>query len=155
MKLKTPEDILSGFTDTELAYLSRYQLETYLKPTQERIKNYIFIQRKLNPELIEKLIADNASKKVLDSLEYCPRCKSDKVRVFKVDWAIPLFESGAEDELAMYYELHTGKTYLKDKIVCNVCGYVLDDPNARKSFLKKIRDILFDNPVWLLFKKQN
>jgi hypothetical protein len=120
--MKTLENILSTFTDTELAYLFRYQLETYLISTQERIRNYIFIQRKLDQELIDKLIADNSSKTVSDSLEYCPRCKSDKVRVFQVDWVIPLFECGAEDELAMYHELHTGKTYYKDKIVCNVCG---------------------------------
>jgi rubredoxin len=151
--MKPIEDILSTFTDTELAYLFKYQINTYLFETKTKIRNYIFIDRGLQPKELEELILKNRNIKIPNDNKHCPRCKSNKIRIDKTDWAIPLYKAGAEDEYAMLYEMQTGQTYYKDKITCNVCGYILYDPNNEKRpFYKKLKDFLFDNPVWTFFE---
>ena len=153
--MKTIEEILQSFTDTELAYLNKFQLDNYLRDTQTKIKDFIFNKRNLNQKTLDELIIKNSSSKLNDNIKRCPRCKTDKVRTDKVDWAIPLFRAGAEDEYAMLHEIQTGHPYLKDKDTCNVCGFVLYDPNNEKRpFYKKLADLFLDNPMWSLFRKE-
>jgi len=152
--MKTIEDILVNFTDTELAYLNKYQLETYLGDTQTKIKSFIFQKRGLTQNTLDELIVKNADKKATSD-RCCPRCKSDKVRADKVEWDIPLFRAGAEDEYAMLHEIQSGESYKKEKITCNVCGYVLYDPNNEKRpFYKRMVDYFLDSPIWSIFRRE-
>ena len=145
------DKILSNFTDTELAYFNKYQRERYLPDTQRNISHYIHSTRGLSPNTVDSLIEENASK--IGEKYSCPLCKSNKLEKYKVEWTIPLAQAGAEDELAAYHELHTGRPYLKDKIVCFVCGHVLEDPNNKKKrWYKSLADFIFDNPIWLIFR---
>lgn len=144
------EDKLVDFTDTELAYLHKYQLETYLPETQNKINSYIFQNRRLTKNKLKDLMDKNEQRKPVTE-NCCPCCKSDKIRIEKVDWEIPLHKAGAEDEYAMLYEIDTGKSYKKDQITCNVCGYILYDPNNEKRpWYKKLTDYFFDSPIWEL-----
>lgn len=148
--MTTIEKILSDFTDTELAYFNKFQRERYLPDTQTKISQYTHITRGLSPTTLDALIANNASKIGVENS--CPQCKSGKLHSFKVDWAIPLAQVGAEDELAALHELHTGQPYVKDKIVCFVCGHVLEDPNnKKKTWYKNLAGFIFDNPIWSIF----
>lgn len=153
--MKTIEDILVDYTDTELAYLYKYQFESYVNTTQAKIKNYIFATRKLNQNILDKLIIQNADRIMVDNGAYCPRCKTNKLRTDQVDWIIPVLKSGAEDEQAMQLEIQNGQRYQKSKTSCNVCGYILHDPNTeKKPFYKKLTDYFFDSPAWSLFRKE-
>ena len=142
--------ILSDFTDTELAYFNKYQRERYLPDTQTKISHYIHSTRGLSLNALDSLIVNNASK--IGKENSCPHCKSNKLQKYKVEWAIPLAQAGAEDELAAFHELQTGQPYLKDKIVCFVCGHVLEDPNNKKKrWYRNLADFIFDNPIWSIF----
>ena len=153
--MTTVEDILNNFSDTELAYLNKYQLDSYLGDTQTKIKKFIFEKRGLTQNKLDDLIKKNEDREVANDIEHCPRCKTDKISSYKIQWNIPLFKAGAEDEYAMLHEIQTGQTYTKDKIICNVCGYVLFDPNNEKRpFYKKLADFFFDSPMWSLFRRE-
>ena len=52
-------DILSNFTDTELAYLYKFRLASYLPATQEKMKEYIFRGRGLDENRLDELIASH------------------------------------------------------------------------------------------------
>ena len=54
--MKTLDDLLNSFTDTELAYLYKYQLDKYLADTQTKIKNFIFEKRGLSKNSLGNLI---------------------------------------------------------------------------------------------------
>lgn len=149
------DDILKEFTDTELAYLNKYQLDNYLAATRTKIRDYVFKTRGLTQGSLDNLIAKNDSTTFNDDKTRCPRCKTDKVRSDKVNWAIPLFRAGAEDEYAMLHEIQTWQSYKKDLVTCNVCGYILYDPNNEKRpFYKKLADFFLDNPIWSIFRRQ-
>ena len=139
--------VLEKFEDWELAYFHKYKLNSYVAETQEKISTYILNVRGLKINSIDTLIENHSSKEINDQKERCPRCKTDKLRTDKVNWAIPLFHAGAEDELAMLYEIKTGKTYFKDKITCDVCGFLIEDPNNR-TLKEKVFGVLFDSWIW-------
>jgi hypothetical protein len=152
--MKKLEEILNSFTDTELAYLHKYQVSTYLPSTQEKVRDYIFRRRNLTPENLKILLEQKTNPVISDEKLRCPRCKSDKLRNESVNWSIPAFKAGAEDEYATLHEIYTGETYRKDMITCNVCALVVYDPNNEKRpFYKRITDYLLDNPLWSLFEK--
>ena len=45
-------------------------------------------------------------------------------------------------------EIYTGEATYKDKVECNICGYILYDPNNEKRpFYKRIFDFFFDQPL--------
>jgi len=140
-------EILSSFENWELAYFYKYKYDTYLDSTKEKIYNYIFKERGLTKSQIQDLIKQQETTVFDDYEDRCPNCKSNKLSTDQVEWNIPLFEAGSEDEYATLYELHTGKRYLKDKITCNVCGYAVTDPNNR-SLKKKTFGLFFDSPLW-------
>jgi hypothetical protein len=149
------EDNLSSFTDTELAYMYRFQLGSYMEATQSKIRIYIFDKRKLTENIIADLIAKDATELHTSDNKHCPRCHTTKLRSEKVAWVLPLYKSGAEDELAMLHEIHTGEHYYKTKIACNVCGFIISDPNnERIPWYRKISNVIFDHPFWSLLKRK-
>lgn len=153
--MRNIDDILKDFTDTELAYLNKYQLDNYLASTQTKIRDYIFKKRGLTQISLDNLIVKNDSATFNDNQTRCPRCKTDKVRTAKVNWAIPLFRAGAEDEYAMLHEIQTGHSYKKEMATCNVCGYILYNPNNEKRpIYKKLADFILDSPIWSIFRRQ-
>ncbi len=139
--------ILDKYEDWELAYFIKYMLDSYTTGTREKILDYLKNIRKFNFNQVEELIEKSKKKVYNDFKERCPRCKTEKIRTDMVDWAIPLYHAGAEDEMAALYEIRTGKTYMTAKITCNVCGHIITDPNNR-TLKEKILGVLFDNPMW-------
>ena len=137
---KALEDKLDTFEDFELAFLYKYQLPTYLADTQQKIRDYIFLKRNLSQEQIENLINENRNRKFVDDKERCPRCKSDKIRAEKVE----VWNTTYGHPMADALESISQKQKLKDHIICNVCGYVLDDPNESSvlSFKRLINSFL-------------
>ena len=74
-------NILKNYTDTELAYLNKFQLKNYLPETQKKIKDFIFKTRDLNQNVLDDLITVNENNNFNDDKYRCPRCKSDKMRI--------------------------------------------------------------------------
>ena len=147
-------EFLSTFSDKELAFFYRYKIDLYLDATKLVLQEYIFKERGLSAEWLLENSEHNvqvASK----SEACCPRCASFKISSHTVPWQIPMFEVGAENELAMLHETATGSPHLKMKVECLVCGYVLVDPNnSKKSVWKKIMDFTFNHPIWSLFMRE-
>jgi Zn ribbon nucleic-acid-binding protein len=115
----TIEELLNNFTDTELAYLYKYQLDRYLVDSQAKIKKFIFEKRALTQAALDDLIRKNTDKKIISDIAHCPRCKTDKLRKEKFDE--------------------------KQNIICNVCGYVLPDrENNNKQLRENLTDFFFD-----------
>jgi len=121
---------LSGLDDYELAYFARFKLLTYMKGTQSEIKEYL-TERNLNESKIDRLISENPKSKLNDERERCPRCYSDKIRKDKVEWTNTSRGFGIEDEVATWDGLGGRATY-KNQVICNVCGFWLEDPNQEK-----------------------
>lgn len=90
-------DTLTTYTDTELAYLSKFRIASYLPATQKKIKRYIFVTRGLSESKIDSLIEANATNTFTDNKMRCPNCKSDKI------------------------------SHNTDKVDCDICGYMLAD----------------------------
>jgi hypothetical protein len=119
--MKTIIDTLNEFTDTELAYLHQFQLNTYMIATQTKIKKYIFKTRKLNQWNLDDLIAKNANCTPNDNKYRCIRCKSAKLHFEIVDGT------------------PNGKTQCEKKITCNVCGFLVADPeNENKTSVGEV-----------------
>jgi len=141
-------NILSGFTDYELAVFRRYKLKEYMTDTQNIIIDYIKNKRNLDEHKLESLIAEKPVVEKSGNSVHCPNCHSKKLLKTKVKWRIPAFRAGYEDEYASWKELTTGQATYKDKVECFVCGHVLYDPNNEKRpFYKKLLDLIFDQPL--------
>ncbi len=123
-------DFLAGLDDYELAYFAKFKLLTYMKVTQMEIKEYL-VERNLNESKIDRLISENPKSKLNDDRERCPRCYSDKIRKDKVEWTNTSGGIGIEDEVATWDGFGGRATY-KNEVICNVCGFWLEDPNQEK-----------------------
>ena len=124
------EKYLSEFDDYELAFFAKYQLDTYLKNTQENI-NRILFKRGLTKSKIENLIDNNPKSKLNDNKERCPRCYSDKIRKNKVEFDNDS-RGGSLVILTATYKSMSDKVSYKNEVICNVCGFWLKDPNNEK-----------------------
>ena len=133
------EKYLSDFDDFELAFFAKFKLDTYLKNSQEKIEKVLF-KRGLTKSRIEQLIESNPKSKLADGKERCPRCYSDKVRNDKVEWTNTASGYGLSDKIATYDGM-IGKATYKDEVICNVCGFWLQDPNDEKP--KNLKTNLF------------
>ena len=90
-------DILTNYTDTELAYLYKFRIKIYLPETQAKVKHFIFTTRGLSESTIDRLITENTITVFTDGKLRCPNCKSEKIAL------------NAE------------------KVDCTVCGHMLAD----------------------------
>lgn len=136
------ENFLSELDDFELAYFVKFKLTTYMETTQLKIKAYLN-KRNLNESKINKLILENPKSKLNDTKRRCPRCYTDKIRNDRVEWTNTSEGIGLKDEIAISDGLRGQVTY-KNEVICNVCGFWIEDPNKEKSksILKKILDKL-------------
>ena len=111
--------------------------------TQKVIAAYLK-DRGLTESKIDRLIKVQP-KKVEDGSRRCPRCSSNKIRSENVEWTATTNNLGYSDEIAALDGLG-GKATFKDQIVCNVCGYWVEDPNRekkKKSFWTYVADFVF------------
>lgn len=101
--------------------------------TQEQIKQYIFSNRKITILQINTYI----KKTELDKHKVgCPRCHSENWNIFDLYWEVPLSYSGSFlDNLFALSDVQLAKLEAyyptKTKIECNICGYIIHDPNAK------------------------
>jgi hypothetical protein len=113
------ENILSNFSDLELAFFSKYRLNSYSSTSQKVIKSWI-LRSGLKQEKIDKLVKLNEFNKSTNPIKpNCPRCSSNKL--FSVDEEI--FNGSSVN-------LFDGETFRQDieKIelrICFVCGFNL------------------------------
>ena len=136
-------DFLNELDDYELAYFAKFKLLTYMKVTQSKIKEYL-AERNLNESKIDKLISENPKSKLNDEKRRCERCYSEKIRSNKVEWTNTGGGIGLKDEIATWDAIGGRATY-KDEVICNVCGFWLEDPNQEKP-LPTSKKIL--NGIW-------
>lgn len=136
-------DFLNGLDDYELAFFAQYKRNSYLKETREIISEYL-LKRNLSESKINRLITENPKSKLTDGKERCPRCYSTKIRKDEVEWTNTGGGIGIEDEVAALYGLDGRATY-KNEVICNVCGFWLEDPNQEKP-LPTSKKIL--NGIW-------
>jgi hypothetical protein len=132
--LKNTLDILFEFNDFELAYFAKFKMESYMVETQDVIKDYLK-KREITEDRIEMLISENLKRKIIDNKERCPKCHSDKLRIEKVEWTKTIDQFSGDGEIASLDGL-IGKATYKDEVECNVCGFILKDPN-QKTFKKR------------------
>lgn len=120
MKNERLKSKLDGYEDFELAFLSEYQLSTYMKSTRIEVADYLE-ERGLTAQKISMLIEETQRKNVPKDGTYCPRCTSKKLRTDKI-----------EDVEGKSKILNSRPIYV-NKITCDVCGFILDDPLESKS----------------------
>lgn len=124
------KEFLDTLSDHELAFFAKYKLHTYMRDTQQYIKDYIQ-KRNLNQKTLDQLV----TKRTL--LYYkkgkcCSRCGTNKLLINNVEWTETYNKPGYPDEIAVGDALFMGKPTYKDEIICNVCDFWLQDPNNRK-----------------------
>lgn len=123
--MKAVEVKLGQYSDRELAFLNTFHLSKYLPETQSKIKKYIHINRGLSEQKIEQLVSTISPDNFDQTKPHCPRCKSYKLLSDKIG------ESSA------------GNFY---KVVCEICGYVLVDPETDdKNILGYLLDLIPDS----------
>ena len=131
---------ISQLNEYELAYFAKFKLPTYMKETQSIIKEYL-IKQNMTESKIEKLTSEDRRNKFKDNSIRCPRCYSTRTRVEKVEWT----NTTGEYDMSVIDAL-SGHAIYKNKIICNVCGSWLTDPNNEKgkSVLKSIWNYITD-----------
>ena len=132
--MKNSINILSEFNDFELANSAKFKMESYMVETQDVIKEYLK-KREITEDRIEILISENLNRKIIDNLKRCPKCHSDKLRIEKVEWTKTTDQFSGDDEIASL-DGFVGKATYKDEVECNVCGFILKDPN-QKNYKKR------------------
>ena len=116
--------------------------------TQDVIKEYL-IKRKITEDRIELLITENLKRKIIDNKERCPKCHSDKLRIEKVEWTKTIDQFSGDDEIASL-DGFVGKVTYKDEVECNVCGFILKDPNQKNYKKRTIRQKISDYVLSML-----
>mgnify|MGYP003657872169 CR=1 FL=1 len=143
-------NFLNGLDDYELAFFAKYKRKSYMKETQEIISEFL-AKKNLSESKIDRLISENPKSKLTDEKERCPRCFTDKVRKDKVEWTNTGGGIGIDDEVAALDGIDGRATY-KNEVICNVCGFWLEDPNQEKplSTSKKILNGIWDFVITVL-----
>ncbi len=111
-----------------------------MKETREIILDFL-LEKNLSEVKINRLISENPKSKLTDEKERCPRCYSDKIRKDEVEWTNTGGGIGFGDEIATWDGVG-GRTTYKNQVICNVCGFWLEDPNQEKP-LPASKKILF------------
>lgn len=137
------KNFLIELDDYELAYFIKFKFLSYTTSTQSKIKSFL-IEKEFDESQIDQLILQNPKSKLNDGKERCPRCYSNKLRSNKVEWTNTDQEVGFEEEIATSDGVF-GKVTYKNEVICNVCGFWLEDPNLEKpqSIFKRITNNFF------------
>jgi hypothetical protein len=122
------EQILEKFEDFEIAFIYKYKYEGYMENSRKAIDTEIR-NRNLDKVKLESLIQEFGNKKNEDGILHCPRCYSTKIAKDPVEYWNTYGRVGISDEIAAYDGI-IGKQMLKDRLICIVCDYVINDPNS-------------------------
>jgi len=131
-------DFLTDLSDFELAYFAKFKRQTYMTARQQEINDYL-ITRNLTEDKINELILSKPVSNLTDNNQRCPRCFSDKLIKENIE-KINTSKIEALDSL-------TGKKPYAEKIVCNVCDYIIFDPNNDKRIIRLSK-------IWQLLTKK-
>jgi rubredoxin len=127
------DQFISSLEDFELAFLKKYKLKSNLKPTQDKILQEISSRRFLDREL-DKMIESRENNPENTG---CPRCDSNKIRTDQIDL---VGGSGAGGYKIAYSGAAKASghdlTAKGKRMVCEICGFILQDDNERNSPLK-------------------
>jgi lipopolysaccharide export system ATP-binding protein len=115
-------DFLQSLSPRELAYLYHYRYAGAGKETQESIDDYLR-DNYLSTELLEDIVEKERGKEFPVSGHQCPRCRSFKIEIIE-EPKVKTNKYEGMDAMA------GNRPVMVRKTVCNVCGYVLSDPNA-------------------------
>ncbi|UIR56142.1 hypothetical protein LZQ00_18010 [Sphingobacterium sp. SRCM116780] len=120
-------DLIKQYSDQELAFLYTYHIESYMEETQSQIRDYIRHVRGLSDLTIAQIVEDVAHS---SSTLGCPRCHSLNWNIYDVQWEVPL-STRQESLIQSPIEQERDPNHFpqKTKIDCNICGYVIHDPN--------------------------
>ena len=129
------DEFIASLEDFELAFLKKYKLKTYLKPTQEKVLREIERRRLLNREL-EKLIlkTENNPKNT-----GCPRCNSNKIFTEQIELTNGASGGGGAKIAFVGAAAANGHSLSSKgtKVTCQVCGFVIKDDNEKESSFEK------------------
>ena len=136
------QKFLSELNENELAYFAKFKLHTYMPKTQLEIKKHLS-KKGINNLKIEELISTNKIKPLQNGKEQCPRCFTDKLNIQKVELTNFGNHTIIENNIEFYDSLN-GEPKYKSQIICNVCGFWVNDPNGQKpnSFVEKTTNYL-------------
>tara|TARA_R110001592_G_scaffold354888_1_gene654900 strand:- start:368 stop:1456 length:1089 start_codon:yes stop_codon:yes gene_type:complete len=109
---------LENYNDWELAFMKRYNFNSYSNESKNIIEKYLKETNITEPK-IDLLIKNH--QKINDDKDRCPRCSSDKLITIKVE------RESASHSQAL--DSMVGKVNFIDKIDCQVCGLNIIDPN--------------------------
>jgi|688.fasta_scaffold1059156_1 hypothetical protein len=134
--------ILDSYEDFELAFLSKYNLNTYTDQTIQSIKKYIH-SRGLTESKINELIELTNQTVFPDYHSRCPRCKSNKIRTENIEYS-----NTTSSDTATILDGMNGTISARIRQICNVCEYYISDPNNESSKSKtsfsKLVDLFFE-----------
>ncbi|MEO8254830.1 MAG: hypothetical protein ABI554_10645 [Flavobacterium sp.] len=139
------KDFLDTLSDHELAFFAKYKQHTYMRDTQEDIKNYI-LERNLTQKAIDQFIAQ-PTQLYYENAECCSRCGTDKLLINNVQWTQTHQKHNYGNEFIFKDSLYNGDVIYKDEIICNVCDFWLEDPNNQNPKKKRKRTWI----IWDLF----
>lgn len=122
-------DFLETLSDHELTYFAKYKVHTYMRESQEEIRNFLK-ERNITDEKIKALDSRKGLYAKTNQIKICPRCGSKKRLINNVLWTDNFAKAGLGDDIATM-DAFVGRTTHKDEIICNVCDYWLQDPNNR------------------------
>ena len=129
------DEFISSLEDFELAFLKKYKLKTYLKPTQEKVQREIERRRLFNREL-DNLIEQRENNPKNTG---CPRCDSNKIVTEKIEITNGSAGGGGAKIAYVGAAAASGHDLTSKgvRVVCHVCGYVLKDDNKKESVIRK------------------
>lgn len=112
--------ILKSFSDKELSYFYKYRSKQYTAKTLQEIECFIFKEKELNIENIQRLTKDKITKD-----GRCPRCGSNKNFSYLVDYYPKTIK-----KLSRYFkEDFSSNIVKKPQIECSICGYIIENPS--------------------------
>lgn len=129
------DEFISSLEDFELAFLKKYKLKTYLKPTQDKVLQEIEKRRLFDREL-EKLIHQ---KEHNPGNTGCPRCNSNKIRTERIELTNGSAGGGGAKIALVGAAMGSGHdlTSKGTRVTCLVCGFVLKDEDGKSSTLRR------------------
>lgn len=116
-------NVLSTYEEHELAYMYHYLYPSYSQISRDTIDSFLE-EKSLTPEILDDIREALERRHLKYGDDQCPRCGSYKLSVQQEElWNTT--RAGGYDGLI-------GKSETVEKITCQVCGFVISDPNENK-----------------------
>ncbi len=121
------KDFLQSLTTREIAFLHHYRYPSFRKETQEIVDGFLD-ENYLKKDFLDSIVRQENGLVHTIAPNQCPRCRSFKIEITE-EPKVHTNKYEGMDAMA------GGKPAMVQKTVCNVCGYVIDDPNNKKDLL--------------------